>query len=116
MDRVALTHPALGAWSSLSRGEGRAIERALPEGHEFKTIADYSTGPAIGARSLDEAASATAGCTLDWLNRNRRPAKVFEATIASAKTWVYIASVQLLFSRLGVSKTQLIRLRFGHIE
>jgi transposase len=29
--------------------------------------------------------------TLAWLNRNRRLAKDFAATIASAKAWVYIA-------------------------
>jgi hypothetical protein len=34
--------------------------------------------------------------TFAWLNRNRRLAKDFEASIASAKAWVYIASVQLL--------------------
>src|SRR6202022_2650199 len=38
--------------------------------------------------------------TLAWLNRNRRLAKDFEATLASAKAWVYIASVQLLLRRL----------------
>jgi len=37
--------------------------------------------------------------TLAWLNRNRRLAKDFEASIASAKAWVYIASVQLLMRR-----------------
>jgi transposase len=31
--------------------------------------------------------------TLAWLNRNRRSAKDFETSIASAKAWVYIASV-----------------------
>src|SRR5437762_11795444 len=36
-----------------------------------------------------------------WLNRNRRLAKDFEASIASAKAWVYIASVQLLVRRLS---------------
>ena len=41
--------------------------------------------------------------TLAWLNRNRRLAKDFEASIASAKAWVYIASVQLLVRRLGCS-------------
>jgi transposase len=41
--------------------------------------------------------------TLAWLNRNRRLAKDFEASIASAKAWVYIASVQLLTTRLGCS-------------
>jgi transposase len=39
--------------------------------------------------------------TLAWLNRNRRLAKDFEASIASAKAWVYIASVQLLARRLA---------------
>src|SRR6476660_8675311 len=38
--------------------------------------------------------------TLAWLNRNRRLAKDFEETLASAKAWVYIASVQLLIRRL----------------
>jgi transposase len=41
--------------------------------------------------------------TLAWLNRNRRLAKDFEASIASAKASVYIASVQLLLRRLGCS-------------
>ena len=39
--------------------------------------------------------------TLAWLNRNRRLAKDFEASIASAKAWVYIASAQLLVRRLS---------------
>jgi len=39
--------------------------------------------------------------TLAWLNRNRRLAKDFEASIASAKAWVYIASAQLLITRLA---------------
>ena len=39
--------------------------------------------------------------TLAWLNRNRRLAKDFEASIASATTWTYIASVQLLACRLA---------------
>jgi transposase len=39
--------------------------------------------------------------TLAWLNRNRRLAKDFEATIASAQAWLYIASVQLIIRRLA---------------
>ena len=39
--------------------------------------------------------------TFAWLNRNRRLAKDFETSIASAKAWVYIASVQLLVRRLA---------------
>ena len=38
--------------------------------------------------------------TLAWFNRNRRLTEDFEASIASAKAWVYIASVQLLIRRL----------------
>jgi transposase len=39
--------------------------------------------------------------TMAWLNRNRRLAKDFEATLASATTWIYIASVSLLIRRLA---------------
>jgi transposase len=49
--------------------------------------------------------------TLAWLNRNRRLAKDFEASIASAKAWVYIASVQLLIRRLAQPSTQLTYLK-----
>jgi transposase len=38
---------------------------------------------------------------LAWLNRNRRLAKDFEATIASAETWLWIASVKLMVRRLA---------------
>ncbi len=36
-----------------------------------------------------------------WLNRNRRLAKDFETTIASAETWIMLASVQLITRRLA---------------
>jgi transposase len=39
--------------------------------------------------------------TLAWLNRNRRLAKDFEATLTSATTWIYIASINLLIRRLA---------------
>jgi transposase len=39
--------------------------------------------------------------TIAWLNRNRRLAKDFEATIDSALTWLYIASVKLMSRRLA---------------
>src|SRR5689334_17862387 len=39
--------------------------------------------------------------TLAWLNRNRRLAKDFETSIASATAWIYIASTQLLIRRLA---------------
>jgi transposase len=39
--------------------------------------------------------------TLAWLNRNRRLAKDFEASIASAKAWRLIASLQLLIRRVA---------------
>ena len=41
--------------------------------------------------------------TLAWLNRNRRLAKDFETSIASATAWLYLASVQLLIRRLARS-------------
>ena len=39
--------------------------------------------------------------TFAWLNRNRRLAKDFEATIASSEAWLYLAAVQLLARRLA---------------
>ena len=45
--------------------------------------------------------------TLAWLNRNRRLAKDFEASIASAKAWLYIAAIQLLIRRLTRSQYNL---------
>jgi len=39
--------------------------------------------------------------TLAWLNRNRRLAKDFEKTLASATAWLFIASVQLLTRRIA---------------
>jgi len=41
--------------------------------------------------------------TFAWLNRNRRLAKDFEATIQSAVTWLYIASVKLMTRRLATN-------------
>jgi putative transposase len=41
--------------------------------------------------------------TLAWFGRNRRLAKDFEASIASAEAWVLIASVRLLSRRLARS-------------
>ncbi|RYC27839.1 IS5 family transposase [Ciceribacter ferrooxidans] len=39
--------------------------------------------------------------TLAWLNHNRRLAKDFEQTIASATAWLYIASVQFFIRRIA---------------
>ncbi len=39
--------------------------------------------------------------TLAWLNRNRRLAKDFEQTIASATAWLFIASIQLVTRRIA---------------
>lgn len=39
--------------------------------------------------------------TFAWLGRNRRLAKDYEETIASAQAWIYIASVRLMTARLA---------------
>jgi transposase len=39
--------------------------------------------------------------TFAWLGRNRRLAKDFEATIASAEAWLMIASIQILIRRIA---------------
>ena len=41
--------------------------------------------------------------TLAWLNRNRRLAKDYEASIATAETWLVVANVKLLTRRLARS-------------
>jgi transposase len=43
------------------------------------------------------------GPTLAWLNRNRRLAKDFEQTTASATAWLFIASIQLVARRIARS-------------
>ena len=44
--------------------------------------------------------------TLAWLNRNRRLAKDFEHTVASATAWLFIASVQLYARRIARASNQ----------
>ncbi len=44
--------------------------------------------------------------TFAWLGRNRRLAKDFEATLASAATMVHLASIQLLTRRLARARNQ----------
>jgi transposase len=66
------------------------------------TIPEFASEPsrrASGLIHLNE--DETVERTLAWLNRNRRLAKDFEASIASSKAWVYIASVQLLIRGLA---------------
>jgi transposase len=42
--------------------------------------------------------------TLAWLGRCRRLAKDFEATIASAEAWIFIASIRLMLRRFGAPR------------
>ncbi|MBZ9764972.1 transposase [Mesorhizobium sp. CA8] len=37
--------------------------------------------------------------TFAWLGRCRRLAKDFEATIASAEAWIFVASIRLMLRR-----------------
>jgi transposase len=46
--------------------------------------------------------------TLAWLNRDRRLAQDFEATIARAETWPWIASVKLMVRRLATAYTMIV--------
>jgi transposase len=43
--------------------------------------------------------------TIAWLNRNRRLAKDFEATIASVEMWIMIASVKMISRRIARTAT-----------
>ena len=51
--------------------------------------------------------------TFAWLGRNRRLAKDFEATVTSAVTMAYLASLQLLVRRLARARNQSALLRTG---
>ena len=57
------------------------------------------TGPAKGFQLLPR--RWVVERTLAWLDRNRRRAKDFEAPIATAQAWLFIASVQLLVRPLA---------------
>jgi hypothetical protein len=57
--------------------------RALPRQHPENQVTEH--------RREDRA--------LAWLNRNRRLARDFEATVESAITWLYFASVKLMLRR-----------------
>jgi hypothetical protein len=46
--------------------------------------------------------------TLAWLNCNRRLAQDLAATIASAETWLLIASVKLMVRRLARAQTMIV--------
>ena len=56
-----------------------------------------------GSRSCRGAGSWVVERFFAWINRNRRLAKDFEATIASAEAFLYAASVMLLVRRLARS-------------
>src|SRR5450759_2189872 len=51
--------------------------------------------------ALGNIVQALVECTFAWFGRNRRLAKDFEQTIASAEAWLMIASVRLLSRRLA---------------
>ncbi|MER8880145.1 transposase [Mesorhizobium sp. M0684] len=42
--------------------------------------------------------------TFAWLGRCRRLAKDFEATIASAEAWIFIASIRLMLRRMAAPR------------
>jgi Aminotransferase class I and II len=66
------------------------IRNSRAEKHIFR-----HNDPSDLARLFDRVTDGSSNRTLAWLNRNRRLAKDFEASIASAKAWVCIAAVQL---------------------
>ena len=53
--------------------------------------------------------------TLAWLNRNRRLAKDFEASVESAVAWLLIASIKLLTRRLGPGRRQIVPPAAHHV-
>jgi len=91
---------ATGLWSPQAT---QAFDRSIrPWGTFVRWIATAAPRRDCPERWRSERARPTASLrcrTFAWLGRNRRLAKDFEATIASAEAWVMIASVQLLSRR-----------------
>jgi transposase len=78
---------------------GRNLHAALTQFGNWTIEIVKRAGDAAGFQLLPRRWVVERG--LAWLNRNRRLAKDFAASIASARAWVYIASVQLLIRRLA---------------
>jgi len=76
----------------------KSSKRRLPQ-----SLLDDRNRQTIRCRQGLQTVATPLGCrtNIAWLNRNRRLAKDFEATIASAETWLMIASVKLLSRRLA---------------
>jgi hypothetical protein len=71
--------------------------------HKYKRLRARTKGAREWlARVIQDSPSLFAHWRFLYVNgRNRRLAKDFETTIASAKAWLYLASVQLLIRRLA---------------
>ena len=68
--------------------------------HPTATITTPNSTPSQSGRFGSESVAVFVGMRT-WINRNRRLAKDFEATIASARAFLYAASVMLLVRRLA---------------
>ena len=98
-------------WALIEPHMSEVERQGRPRETELRSVLDailYLVGPAASGgwcrRTFRrfrrcKAISTTRATTAVY--RNRRLAKDFEASIASAKAWVYIASVQLLIRRLA---------------
>jgi len=101
--RSQVHRPRAGATGLWPPQATQAFDRSIrPWGTFVRWIATAAPRRDCPERWRSERARPTASLrcrTFAWLGRNRRLAKDFEATIASAEAWVMIASVQLLSRR-----------------
>jgi transposase len=62
---------------------------------------DHRDRATLGSEALTPQAALVVERTLAWLNRNRRLAKDFEASIESAVAWLLITNIKLLTRRVA---------------
>jgi hypothetical protein len=94
----ALVHDYAGSRGSAVGGPRRRVLRIIPAaGTQFAAV-DPNRPLEAG---LGKIVRGRVERFFAWIGRNRRLAKDFEATIASARAFLYAASVMLLVRRLG---------------
>ena len=92
---LPLAAPRLRRWRLRRTETGKALEKISQWTLEIVKRSDDVTGFKVLPRRW------VVERTFAWLGRNRRLAKDFEATIASAEAWLMIASIQLLTRRIA---------------
>jgi transposase len=99
LETMRQTHPWLRHIFADGGYAGPKLETALQQMGEWTLEIIKRSGAAKGFELLPR--RWVVERTIAWLNRNRRLAKDFEATLESALAWLMVASVKLLSRRIA---------------